>query len=191
MREATPLGETTMEAGEQAISVRSASGSERPLIESLSQFYIYDFSEIEPPGSANLEFSAQGGYSPLPDLNLYWRNEGFHPLLIRVGEWLVGFALINTRSHHRESIEHNMAEFFVARKHRRRGVATEAVRQILARYPGDWEVAVAERNLAAKTFWPRAIAAAPNVDHLVRLEGDGEHWRGPIWSFRAADGGVT
>src|SRR5215470_806494 len=97
MREATPLGETTMEAGEQAISVRSASGSERPLIESLSQFYIYDFSEIEPPGSANLEFGAQGGYSPLPDLNLYWRNEGFHPLLIRLEEWLVGFALINTR----------------------------------------------------------------------------------------------
>ena len=83
---------------------------------------------------------------PLPGLNLYWRNEGFHPLLIRVEEWLVGFALINMRSHYGESIEHNMAEFFVARKHRRRGVATEAVRQILARYPGRWEVAVAERN---------------------------------------------
>jgi predicted acetyltransferase len=191
MREATPHGEATMKVSERAISVRSASGSERPLIESLSQFYIYDFSEIEPPDSANLEFGEQGGYSPLPDLNLYWRNEGFHPVLIRMEEWLVGFALINTRSHRRESIERNMAEFFVARKHRRRGVATEAVRQILACYPGDWEVAVAERNLAAKTFWPRAIAAAPNVDRLVRLEGDGEHWRGPIWSFRAADGGVT
>ena len=174
-----------MEAADQAVSVRFASGSERPLIESLSQFYVYDFSEIEPPGSANLEFSAQGGYSPLPDLNLYWRNEGFHPLLIRVEEWLAGFALINTRSHYGESIEHNMAEFFVVRKHRRRAVATEAVRQILAHYPGDWEVAVAERNLAAKTFWPRALAAAPNVDRLVRLEGDGERWRGPIWSFRA------
>jgi predicted acetyltransferase len=177
-----------MEAGDQAVSVRSASGSERPLIDSLSQFYVYDFSEIEPPGSAKLEFDAQGRYAPLPDLNLYWRNEGFHPLLIRVAEWLVGFALINTRSHHGESIEHNMAEFFVARKYRRRGVATEAVRQILARYPGDWEVAVAERNLAAKTFWPRAIAAAPNVDRLACLEGNGERWRGPIWTFRAADG---
>src|SRR5215475_13598659 len=117
MQERVPLGRTTIKARDQAVSVRSATGSERPLIESLSQFYIYDFSEIEPPGSANLEFDAQGGYSPLPDLNLYWRNEGFHPLLIRVEECLVGFALINTRSHHRESIEHNMAEFFVARKH--------------------------------------------------------------------------
>ena len=177
-----------MEAGDQAVSVRSASRSERPLIESLLQFYVYDFSEIEPPGSANLEFDAQGRYSSLPDLAPYWRDQGFHALLIRVEEWLAGFALINTRSHYGKSVEHNMAEFFVARKHRRRGVATEVVRQILARYSGHWEVAVAERNLAAKTFWPRAIAAAPNVDHLVRLEGDGENWRGPIWSFRAAAG---
>jgi predicted acetyltransferase len=178
----------TMEAGHQAVSVKSATDSERPLIENLSQFYVYDFSEIEPAGSAKLEFDAQGAFTPLPDLNLYWRNESFHPLLIRVEEWLVGFALINTRSHRGGTIEHNMGEFFVARKHRRRGVATEAVRQILARHPGHWEVALAERNLAAKTFWPRAIGAAPNVDRLVRLEGDGEHWRGPIWSFRAADG---
>jgi hypothetical protein len=45
---------------------------------------------------------------------------------------------------------------------------------------------VVERNTAAKAFWPRAIAAAPNVTDLVRLEGDGEHWRGPIWTFQAA-----
>jgi hypothetical protein len=46
---------------------------------------------------------------------------------------------------------------------------------------------VAERNVAAKAFWPRAIGAAPNVSELVQLEGDGTHWRGPIWSFQAAD----
>ena len=39
----------------------------------------------------------------------------------------------------------------------------EAVRQILAAYPGRWETAVVERNLAAEAFWPKAIAAAPNV----------------------------
>jgi predicted acetyltransferase len=83
-----------------------------------------------------------------------------------------------------------MAEFFVARKHRRCGVATEAVRQVLRLYPGYWEVAVAERNLAARAFWPRALAAAPNICQLVRLDGDGEHWRGPIWSFRAVPFGV-
>jgi predicted acetyltransferase len=175
-----------MEARAEAVSVRLAGSSERQLIENLSQFYIYDFSEMEPPGSGEMEFGDQGGYSGLPDLDSYWRVEGFRPLLIRVEEWLVGFALVNTRSHRGGSVEHNMGEFFVARKYRRLGVATEAVGQILMQYPGHWEVAVAERNLAARVFWPRALAAAPNVCQPVLREGDGAHWRGPIWSFRAA-----
>jgi len=78
----------------------------------------------------------------------------------------------------------------VARKHRRRGVATEAVRQILALYPGHWEIVVAERNAAARAFWPHAIAAAPNICQLVQFEGGGEHWRGPIWNFRTVPSGV-
>jgi predicted acetyltransferase len=106
--------------------------------------------------------------------------------LIRLKDKPVGFALLNTNSHRGGTIERNMGEFFVARKHRRRGLATEAIRQILVLYPGRWEVAVAERNLVAKAFWPRAIAAASNVSELIRLEGDREHWRGPIWSFLAA-----
>ena len=68
----TPLEKTSMEDNCQAVSVRSASVSERSSIESLWQFYVYDFSEIEPPGSTNLEFGPQGGYSPHPELPLYW-----------------------------------------------------------------------------------------------------------------------
>jgi predicted acetyltransferase len=186
MREPRLLWGATVEADAEAVSVRLAGGSERPVVERLSQFYIYDFSEMEPPGSGNMEFGDHGCFSPLPDIDSYWRIEGFHPLLIRVEERLAGFALINTRSRRGERVERNMGEFFVARKHRRRGVATEAVRQILMQYSGYWEVAVAERNVAAKAFWPRAIAAATNVSQLVRLEGDAAHWRGPIWSFRTA-----
>jgi hypothetical protein len=47
-------------------------------------------------------------------------------------------------------------------------------------------VAVVERNAAAQVFWPWAIAAADNVSDLVRHEGDGQHWTGPIWSFLAS-----
>lgn len=184
MREPRLLGRA---ADDETVSVRLAGDSERRSIERLLQFYIYDFSEMEPHGSSDMEFGGQGNYSPLPDIDSYWRVEGFRPLLIRVTERLAGFVLINTRSRRGGRVEHNMAEFFVARKHRRRGVATEALCQVLARYPGHWEIAVAERNVAAKAFWPRAIGAAPNVSQLVRLEGDGAHWRGPIWSFQAAD----
>ena len=161
--------------------------NERQLIEGLSQFYVYDFSEMEPEGSERLEFDERGQFKVLIELDDYWRaRAGFHALLICVGERAVGFALVNTLSHRGGAIERNMGEFFVGRKHRRRGVAREAVRQILALYPGQWEVAVAERNTVAKAFWPRAISTAGNARDLVRHEGDSELWRGPIWGFRAA-----
>jgi predicted acetyltransferase len=191
MREPRLLGRAMMAADDATVSVRPACDRERSLIESLSQFYIYDFSEMEAAVSSDLGFTDDGGYAPLPDIESYWRIEGFHPLLIRVEQRLAGFSLINTRSHRGGWVEHNMAEFFVARKYRRRGVATEAVRQILTLYPGHWEIAVAKRNTAAMAFWPHAIAAAPNFSQLVRLEGDGKRWRGPIWSFRALPSGVN
>jgi predicted acetyltransferase len=186
MRESRLLGRAMMKMNDETVSVRPARGCERPLIGNLSQFYIYDFSAMEAAGSSDMEFGEDGVYPPLPNIDSYWRVEGFRPLLIHVKERLAGFVLINTCSRRGGRVEHNMAEFFVARKHRRYGVATEAVRQILAQYPGHWEIAVADRNVAAKAFWRHAIAATPNVWRLVRLEGDGERWRGPIWSFLTA-----
>jgi predicted acetyltransferase len=181
----------TVEVDAKSVSVSEASTSERRLIECLMQFYFYEFIWIEPSCSIHMECDDQDHYPPVADLDRYWRIEGFHPLLIRVEGRLAGFALINTHSRHGEKIELNMAEFFIAREHRGRGVATEAVRLILAQYPGRWEIAVTEHNVAVKTFWSRTLAATPNVDRLVRLEGDSKHWRGPIWSFRSADPKIT
>jgi predicted acetyltransferase len=97
---------------------------------------------------------------------------------------VAGFALVNTLSHCGERIERNMAEFFVARKYRRPGVAVEAARQVFAMHPGTWEIAVAQRNAPAKAFWPKAIAGAPNTS-LVRVsEHQDDRWRGPIGHFR-------
>ena len=166
------------------VHVTPASAAERVLIEGLMQLYTYDFSELEPPGSAAFDVDSAGRFEVYPYLDDYWRDADRWPLLIRVGEHPAGFALVNTHSHRDGGhIERNMGEFFVLRKYRRGGVGAEAVRQILGRHPGQWEVAVVERNLGAKVFWPRAIAAAPGVSSLTRIEGDGEHWRGPIWTF--------
>lgn len=171
-----------VEADAKTVTVRAAGSSERRSIESLVQFYSYEFIRIEPPCSTR--FDDQDCYPPFVDLDRYWRIEGFHPLLIRVGERLAGFALINTHSRRGEKVDFNMAEFFIAREHRGRGVATEAARLIMAQYAGRWEIAAAEYNVATQMFWSRTLAAMPNVSHLVRHEGDGERWRGPIWSFR-------
>jgi len=167
------------------VDVTLAGEAQRPLIAALFQFYAYDFSELEPADSSDFELDKNGRFGPYAGLADYWATPGRAALLIRVGDRPAGFALINTHSHRGGAVERNMAEFFVARKHRRHGVGRAAARQIFALYPGRWEVAVVERNAAAQAFWPRAITAAPNVSGLTRLEGDGERWRGPIWAFHA------
>lgn len=166
------------------VDVDPARKEERPLLEGLFQFYAYDFSEFS--DGAEFEFDETGRIPIDPRLGLYWTEAERWPLLIRVGGRVAGFALINTLSHQGGRIERNMAEFFIARRFRRNGIATAAAHVILRDYPGEWEIAVAARNAAALAFWPRAIVSARNVSDVVQLEGDGEHWRGPIWSFVAA-----
>jgi predicted acetyltransferase len=170
---------------DKSVIVRPANQSERPLIEGLFQFYMYDFSELEPPDSTAFEVNAEGRFEAYPHVSEYWSAAERWPLLIQVNEQVAGFALINTLSHQGGNIERNMAEFFIVRKHRRRGVARAALQQILTLHPGQWEVAVAERNMTARAFWESALASTKNVASLRLVEGDGKQWRGPIWCFCA------
>ena len=167
------------------VDVAPAGEADRRLIAGLAQFYVYDFSELEPLGSEDFEPGADGRFGPVPHMASYWRDASRLPLLIRRGGRPVGFALINAVAHSGLPVDRNMAEFFVLRKHRRAGVASVALRAILTRWPGRWEIAIADRNTAARAFWPRAVAATPGVRDLTVLEGDGVHWRGPILRFTA------
>lgn len=160
---------------------------DRAIVEGLLQFYVYDFSEMDPIDSDAFAFDEYGLFTPFPGIDDYWRNEGAYPLLVRFDGRPAGLVLINTLSHvDGGTVERNMGEFFVARQYRRAGVATEALHQTLRLYPGRWEFAVVERNEKAKAFWPRAIAAARNVSDIACVAGDGVHWTGPIWSCLAA-----
>jgi predicted acetyltransferase len=170
------------------VDVTRVGEAERPLIEGLFQFYAYDFSELEPPGSPAFEPEADGRFAAYAPMESYWREPSRIPLVIRRDGRPVGFALINALSHSGLPVERNMAEFFVMRKHRRGGVARAAVQSILSRHPGLWEIAVAERNTVARAFWPGAIAATPGVRDLTTLAGDGVRWTGPIHRFNVDSG---
>ncbi|MFT3728710.1 MAG: GNAT family N-acetyltransferase [Terricaulis sp.] len=150
------------------------------------QFYIYDFSEFA-RNPEDFRFNARGAFEPYPYLDQYFTDPNCWPLLISADGAVAGFALVNQHSHlSGGAVERNMGEFFVGRPFRRNGVATAAFHQVLALHPGQWEVAVALKNAPARNFWPRAVAAAPRVSDIAQREGDGEHWTGPIWTFRAA-----
>ncbi|MEZ5961160.1 MAG: hypothetical protein R3C30_12135 [Hyphomonadaceae bacterium] len=152
------------------------------IVARLMQFYIYDFTELLPPAKIP-DLEETGDFGPYPDLSVYWSTVNHTAWLIHADGKLAGFALLNDHSHLGRPVDFNMAEFFIARPSRRRGVARAAFHRLLNMHPGTWEVAIGACNKPAQGFWPSAIAAA-NVSDLETLEGDRVAWTGPILRFR-------
>jgi predicted acetyltransferase len=105
------------------------------------------------------------------------------PLLLNMDGHLAGFALINRLSRTGLAVDHNMAEFFVVRKHRRRGVGRAAAAEIFSRYRGRWELAMARRNVAALAFWREVIKSEPRVADLDEIDLRNSSWDGPVLRF--------
>jgi predicted acetyltransferase len=80
-----------------------------------------------------------------------------------------GFAMVARETHATRAADLRMAEFFVARDHRRRGVGRDAVRLILDRFAGRWEIVEYSRNPAAIKFWRKVVAAYTNGDFRERV----------------------
>ena len=166
-----------------SVEIAVAERGERPVLANLMQLYIHDFSEFwrdRPDG----ELEADGRFADYPFLDAYWDEADRTPLLLRVDGRLAGFVLINGISHSGLPVDRNVAEFFVVRKHRRGGVGAAAARAIFSLYPGQWEAAVARRNLAALPFWRKAAGGHPFVAGLEELDRAGPAWDGPIVRFR-------
>ena len=130
--------------------------TDKPVLRNLLELYQHDFSVFD-----DIDVGDDGLYN-YRYLDNYWTESDRHPLLFRIdGKW-AGFALV------RAGAPHDMAEFFVIRKYRRRGVGTVLAREVFARFPGEWQVRQMASNPAATAFWTRAIPvdfAQETLDH--------------------------
>lgn len=80
-----------------------------------------------------------------------------------------------------------MAEFFVVRGWRRRGMGTRAAHAVWRRFPGMWEVRVTQANVTAQPFWAGAIAIfTGQAVHPVDVKKAGERWS--LFSFESKRG---
>ena len=138
------------------VEVIEAALSDKPVLRNLLELYQHDFSAFD-----DIDVDAHGLYN-YRYLDNYWTEADRHPLLFRVdGRW-AGFALVRTGT------PHDLAEFFVMRKYRRRGVGTVLAREVFARFPGEWQVRQMASNPSATAFWTRAIPvdfAQETLDH--------------------------
>jgi predicted acetyltransferase len=166
---------------QSSVSVAGAERAQAPIIQNLIQLYTHDFSEFW-GGTSRGDLSAQGLFESYP-LDDYWSLPNWTAMLIWCDRVLAGFCLVNDRTHSGLEAQRNMAEFFILRKHRGRGVGRFAAEIIFSRQPGLWEVAVARKNAPAREFWRKTIKRSAKSSRFQELDLRDERWNGPIFRF--------
>lgn len=146
-----------------SMSLIAATDADRPIVANLIQLYLHDMTEFMPfPVGPDGRF--EYGF-----LDRFWQ----HPYLFKVNGEIAGFALVidecplTQRSHC-----YFMAEFFVLKAYRGKGVGRAALTDILANHPGLWHIGVPVLNTAALAFWGRALSSVRADSSLIKFEGD-------------------
>lgn len=156
----TPKSTSLHRQMKMEIHVTPATTDETTCIENLMQFYNYDLSEHYP-----IPFSNAGRY-PLQPKHDYWAKPKVFPFLIRVGNELAGFAVVDDEVLD-AGTEFNLGYFFIARRFRHQGVGHRVAQQLFARFPGRWEIYCLARNSIGGRFWPSVLSDAA-ISSLVQ-----------------------
>jgi len=156
-----------------------AAHDQQPVLANMLELYAHDFSEFLP-----IELGDDGrfGYKNLP---LYWSDINRQPFFARLQGKLAGLVLVKRGSEISVNQDvWDMAEFFILRAYRRRGVGTELAAKVWRHCPGSWEVRVRANNVPALQFWHAAVAKfTGQALNSAPFEIDGVSWH--VLSFEA------
>jgi predicted acetyltransferase len=137
----------------------------KSVLRQLLELYAHDFSEYD---GADVNEYGLYGYKYLDH---YWTEPGRHPFFIVVAGHLAGFVLVYSHSYVvQDPVAKSIAEFFVLRKYRRKGVGRAAATKAFAMFPGKWEVLQYGANAPSYAFWEKVIGAYT----------DGRYDKGPV-----------
>jgi len=163
------------------VEVVPAGLEQQSVLANLLELYAHDFSEFHP---LHLGDDGRFGYQRLP---AYWSQPDHYPFLVKVDSNLAGLTLIK-RSH---SIIHgrevwDVAEFFIVRAYRRRGIGAAVAHEVWKKFRGRWEVRVMESNRTGTEFWLRTVSTFIEVPiEPVVIARDGKRWH--VFAFESRD----
>jgi ribosomal-protein-alanine N-acetyltransferase len=136
------------------IKIISATIEDYPVIQNMGRFYVYDMSEYIGK-EKGWEIPEDGLYECI-DFKKYWEGENNFPFLIRYGNEIAGFVIVDKKGSSPE-IDFNMAQFYILRKFKNKGIGCYVAHQCFNKFRGVWEVMVIPGNEGAYRFWRSTI----------------------------------
>jgi predicted acetyltransferase len=133
-----------------SIEIIPALITDKSLIQRMMELFRHDLSEFE-----DIDLN-EHGYFGYPYLDYYWVEPERYPFIVRVDRKLAGFVLVNQHTHFPNS-QYSVAEFFILRKYRRRGIGRQIAFDLFDRFPGRWEISKLQTNVTALRFWREVI----------------------------------
>lgn len=133
------------------VTLARIAAAEAPTLRNLFELYAHDFSELVP-----LPLHPNGRFE-VPVSDDWWTRDDHYPFFVGANDELCGFALARRLGDDPDVMD--VAEFFVVRGARRRGIGFAAARALLGAFPGAWNVRVRRTNPNAKAFWSRVLAS--------------------------------
>jgi predicted acetyltransferase len=134
------------------VSVREPRATDRAWIRGVYRDYLFD---LAPAATGLFPLLPEGGQRESDQADRLFADAQARVLTICYANEPVGFARISLRA--RSPAEFSMADFFIARTWRRRGIGAEAVRLILDRFEGAWLITEHVRNDPAVQFWRQVV----------------------------------
>lgn len=136
------------------VTLQQASVGDQVLLSNLIELYIHDLSAM----FTHVALGEDGRYG-YPELPSYLLGDGRRwAFLIRQDERVAGFAFARRGSPASDDPDVlDVAEFFVLRQFRARGIGRAAAELLWSRAPGRWAVRASTRNPSAIEFWRDAV----------------------------------
>lgn len=134
------------------VKIQPATFAEKDIVANLMKLYQYDFTEL---GGEYVDVRGNFEYKYFDS---YWEDKSRYPFLIQSGDQLAGFCFVNKHSLIGSTNIHAVAEFFILRYMRGKGVGISAAKEIISLFPGTWEISQTYENLGAQQFWLKVVS---------------------------------
>ena len=139
------------------------------LIRNLYQFYAYESSDWE---QEDVEVDGRF-YIHEEHLLRYWQEPQWSANLILVDGFIAGFLLVE-RSEFAALNALELADLFILKRYRRKGIGRAVASQVLMSGESDWLVRFYDQDETAQAFWRTVLDNLPRPVRTIELDDEPE-----------------